>query len=94
VNHAPVNLKAGEQLEVSHQSLNAQPFVPILELEDGTKLTQSLAIMDYLDIGLVAVLTLWKSRLKNRILNTFSQMRRHSSNAVSYLRYIMQIDLA
>jgi len=49
VNHAPVNLKAGEQLEVSHQSLNAQPFVPILELEDGTKLTQSLAIMDYLD---------------------------------------------
>ena len=49
VNHAPVNLKAGEQLKVSHQNLNAQPFVPILELEDGTKLTQSLAIMDYLD---------------------------------------------
>jgi len=49
VKHHAVNLKTGEQLEASHGDLNAQPFVPILELEDGTKLTQSLAIMDYLD---------------------------------------------
>lgn len=49
VNHHAVNLKEGEQLNPAHSSLNAQPFVPILELEDGTKLTQSLAILDYLD---------------------------------------------
>ena len=30
-------------------SRNAQGYVPVLELEDGTQLTQSLAIMDYLD---------------------------------------------
>jgi maleylacetoacetate isomerase len=49
VNHRAVNLKTGEQLEAAHQDLNAQPYVPVLELEDGTKLTQSLAIMDFLD---------------------------------------------
>ena len=49
VKHRSVNLKAGEQLDKAHADLNAQPFVPVLELEDGTKLTQSLAIMDFLD---------------------------------------------
>ncbi len=49
VEHVFVNLKTGEQLDAGHSALNAQPFVPVLELEDGTKLTQSLAIMDYLD---------------------------------------------
>lgn len=49
VRHNPVNLKIGEQFSDAHSDLNPQPFVPILELEDGIKLTQSLAIMDYLD---------------------------------------------
>ena len=49
VEHRSVNLKAGEQLAASHADVNAQPFVPVLELEDGTKLTQSLAIIDFLD---------------------------------------------
>ena len=49
VKHRSVNLKEGEQLGAAHADLNAQPFVPVLELEDGTKLTQSLAIMDFLD---------------------------------------------
>lgn len=49
VNHVSVNLKEGAQLGAAHSDLNAQPFVPVLELEDGTKLTQSLAIMDYID---------------------------------------------
>jgi len=49
VKHVSVNLKEGAQLEAPHSELNAQPFVPVLELEDGTKLTQSLAIMDYID---------------------------------------------
>lgn len=49
VRHHAVNLKTGEQLDQAHETLNAQPYVPVLELEDGTKLTQSLAIMDYLD---------------------------------------------
>ena len=49
VEHRPINLKSGEQHLESHKRLNTQPLVPILELEDGTRLTQSLAILDYLE---------------------------------------------
>lgn len=49
VEHRSVNLKTGQQLDAAQARLNSQPYVPVLELEDGTMLTQSLAIIDYLD---------------------------------------------
>ncbi|MEP3654275.1 MAG: maleylacetoacetate isomerase [Litorimonas sp.] len=49
VEHIAVNLREGEQGEREHLSRNPQGFVPVLEFEDGTELTQSLAIMDYID---------------------------------------------
>ena len=49
VEHVAVNLRAGEQGQAAHKGRNPQGFVPVLELEDGTELTQSLAIMDYID---------------------------------------------
>lgn len=49
VEHVAVNLREGEQGTASHKLRNPQGFVPVLELEDGTELTQSLAIMDYID---------------------------------------------
>ena len=49
VEHIAVNLREGEQGQGTHLSRNPQGFVPVLELEDGTQLRQSLAIMDYLD---------------------------------------------
>lgn len=49
VKHVAVNLLEGAQISEKHLSRNPQGFVPVLELEDGTKLTQSLAILDYLD---------------------------------------------
>lgn len=49
VKHVAVNLRDGEQGEREHIARNPQGFVPVLELEDGIRLTQSLAIMDYLD---------------------------------------------
>ncbi|MEP3891648.1 MAG: maleylacetoacetate isomerase [Hellea sp.] len=49
VKHVAVNLLKGEQKGAAHKARNAQGYVPVLELEDGTQLTQSLAIMDYLD---------------------------------------------
>jgi maleylacetoacetate isomerase len=42
------NLRHGEQHAVSYLKLNAQGLVPTLEI-DGLALTQSLAIIDYLD---------------------------------------------
>ena len=49
VEHIAVNLRTGEQGQAGHMSRNPQGYLPVLELEDGTQLTQSLAIMDYID---------------------------------------------
>jgi maleylacetoacetate isomerase len=43
-----VNLAEGEQKDAAYRALNPQGFVPMLEIDDH-RLTQSLAIMDYLD---------------------------------------------
>ncbi|MGI8704964.1 MAG: maleylacetoacetate isomerase [Sphingomicrobium sp.] len=44
----PVNLAEGEQKATSYRALNPQGFVPMLEIDDH-RLTQSLAIIAYLD---------------------------------------------
>jgi maleylacetoacetate isomerase len=44
----PVDLREGEQKSASYKALNPQGFVPMLEIDDH-RLTQSLAICDYLD---------------------------------------------
>lgn len=49
VEHIAVNLREGVQGEDAHRARNPQGFVPVLELDDGSQLTQSLAIMEYLD---------------------------------------------
>ena len=45
----PVDLVAGEQRAPEYLALNSIGGVPSLVLDDGTVLTQSLAIIDYLD---------------------------------------------
>jgi maleylpyruvate isomerase len=49
VTSVAVNLRAGEQRLEEFLQINSQGFVPALETDDGTVLTQSVAIIEYLD---------------------------------------------
>ena len=44
-----IDLRAGEQRSADYRALNPQGLVPMLEI-DGQRLTQSVAIINYLDI--------------------------------------------
>ncbi|MEM9756326.1 MAG: glutathione S-transferase N-terminal domain-containing protein, partial [Pseudomonadota bacterium] len=45
----PVHLVRGEQAAPDYAAVNPNRYVPTLELDDGTRLTQSLAIIDWLE---------------------------------------------
>lgn len=51
VEHVPVHLvkEGGRQKQPDYLAKNPQALVPALELDDGTVLTQSLAIIEFLD---------------------------------------------
>jgi maleylacetoacetate isomerase len=44
-----VHLAKGEHRAQAYANINPQALLPTLELDDGTRLTQSLAIIEYLD---------------------------------------------
>ena len=44
-----VDLLAGEQQQPAFQAINPLGGVPVLELDDGTRLCESLAIIEYLE---------------------------------------------
>ncbi len=49
VSHVPVHLRDGEQRGEAHRARNPLAQVPVLELHDGTRLTQSVAILEFLE---------------------------------------------
>ncbi len=49
VSTVPLDLRAGEQTLEQYLQVNSQGLVPALALDDGTVLTQSVAIIEYLD---------------------------------------------
>ncbi len=49
VTHVPVNLALGEQHQEPYMGINPQGLVPLLKLDDGRTMTQSTAILEYLE---------------------------------------------
>ena len=49
VEHASRHLRRGEQSSADYAAINPQKLVPALVLDDGRVLTQSLAILEYLE---------------------------------------------
>jgi len=49
VDHVPVHLRAGAQHSPDYLALNPQGLVPVLVADDGAVLTQSLAIIEWLE---------------------------------------------
>lgn len=47
--YVPVHLAKGEHHQAAYAELAVEGLVPLLELADGTRLSQSLAIIEYLD---------------------------------------------
>ena len=47
--YLPVHLAKGEQKQPEFAAVNAEGLVPVLQLDDGQRLTQSMAIIEYLD---------------------------------------------
>ena len=47
--YLPVHLAKGEHKKSAYADIAADGLVPLLELDDGTRLSQSMAIIEYLD---------------------------------------------
>ena len=47
--YVPVHLAKGEHKQAAYIGVSADQLVPLLELDDGTRLSQSMAIIEYLD---------------------------------------------
>ena len=47
--YVPVHLPSGAQKKAEFAAVSAEGLVPVLELDDGQRLTQSMAIIEYLD---------------------------------------------
>jgi maleylacetoacetate isomerase len=47
--YVPVHLAKGEHQQSAYADVAADQLVPLLELDDGTRLSQSMAIIEYLD---------------------------------------------
>jgi maleylpyruvate isomerase len=85
------NLRAGEHRLSEFLSINVQGFVPALSLDDGAVLTQSVAIMEYLDEiypspRLLPAEPLARARVRALTLAITSDI--HPLNNLRVLRYL------
>lgn len=89
--YVPHHLRHGEHLEPSYLAINPQGLVPALVLNDGTLLTQSLAIIEYLDEIQPAPPLLPKDALGRARVRMLAQMIACDIHPVNNLRVLTSL---
>ncbi|WP_027052184.1 maleylacetoacetate isomerase [Mesorhizobium erdmanii] len=89
--YVPHHLRHGEHLEPAFLAVNPQGLVPALVLDDGTVLTQSLAIIEYLDETQPAPPLLPKDALGRARVRMLAQMIACDIHPVNNLRVLTSL---
>jgi maleylacetoacetate isomerase len=90
--YLPVHLAKGEQRKPEFSALNAEGLVPMLELPGGQRLTQSMAIIDYLDETHPAPPLLPRDALERARVRALAQIvacEIHPLNNLRVLKYLV-----
>lgn len=91
VEHVSHHLRHGEQRDPAYLVLNPQGLVPTLELDDGTALTQSLAIIEWLDETRPAPALLPKDPLERARVRAFAQAIACDTHPVQNLKVLNRL---
>ena len=91
--YVPIHLNKGEQKKPEFAALTAEKLVPMLETDDGQRLTQSMAIIEYLDElhpenPLLPADSLGRARV--RALSQIVACEIHPLNNLRVLKYLVR----
>ena len=91
VEHVSHHLRHGEQRDPAYLALNPQGLVPTLELDDGTVLTQSLAIIEWLDETRPEPALLPKDPIERAKVRAFAQAIACDTHPVQNLKVLNRL---
>lgn len=91
VEHVSHHLRHGGQRDPAYLALNPQGLVPTLELDDGTVLTQSLAIIEWLDETRPEPALLPKAPLERGRVRAFAQAIACDTHPVQNLKVLNRL---
>lgn len=89
---ATVNLAAGQQHKAEYRAVNPQKLVPALEMDDGVVLTQSLAILEWLDETHPEPPLLPKSALDRAVVRAMAEVVACDIHPINNLRVLRALD--
>ena len=89
-----VHLAKGEHRAAPYAKVNPQALLPTLELDDGTRLTQSLAIIEYLDETHPAKPLIPKERLDKARVRSLSYLIASEIHPLNNLRVLQHLKRA
>ena len=91
VEHLPHHLRKGEQCTAAFLAINPQGLVPALEDDQGSVLTQSLAIIEWLDETHPAPPLLPKDPLRRAKVRAFAQALACDTHPVQNLKVLARL---